>query len=90
MQNTNNEDLYSEDINSLTFNSFNINYIKDYDNIDIKIINSLKKYNDLTDLVYMLLDNIDYDKLSNEDYKILLEDISNNNVSKIIDLLLQQ
>lgn len=90
MQHLNNNDLYYDDISSLTFTSFNINNIKDYDNLDIKIINSLKKYNNSPNLVDMLLDNIQYDKLSNNDYGILLDYISNNKVSKIIDIILHQ
>lgn len=90
MQHLNNNDLYYDDISSLTFTSFNINNIKDYDNLDIKIINSLKKYNNSSNLVDMLLDNIQYDKLSNNDYGILLDYISNNKVSKIIDIILHQ
>jgi hypothetical protein len=90
MQNLNDDKLYSDDVNFLTFTSFNINTIKDYDNLDIKIINSLKKYNNSSNLVDMLLDNIQYDKLSNNEYGILLDNISNNKVSKIIDIILHQ
>lgn len=91
MQNLNNDELYNYDnISSLTFTSFNINNIKDYDNLDIKIINSLKKYKNSPNLVDMLLDNIQYDKLSDSDYDILLDYISNKKVSKIIDIILHQ
>lgn len=90
MQYTDNEKLYSEDINSLTFSSFTINHIKDYDELDIEIIKMLKKHNNSSNLVDMLIDNINYDKISNEEYGILLDDISNNKVSKIIDLILRQ
>lgn len=90
MEDINNDKLYYNEYNLLTHNSFSINYIRDYDEIDVKIINSLKYYNNLNNLVDMLIDNINYNKLSNEDYKILLEDISNNKVSKIIDLILRQ
>lgn len=87
MQNMNNDDLYVDYSNTNLSNMYNIEYIKDYDELDIQIIKSLQKTNKKYSLMNMILDNIKYDELSDEDFDKLLVDISNNNVSNVIDYM---
>lgn len=89
MQNMNDNNLYIDYSNTNLPNTYNIEYIKDYDELDIQIIKSLQKTNKIFSLMNMILDNIKYDKLSDEDYDKLLNYISNNNVSNVIDYMKQ-
>lgn len=83
----NDNNLYVDYSNTNLPNVYDIEYIKDYDELDIQIIKSLRETNKIFSLMNMILDNIKYDKLSDEDFDKLLINISNNNVSNVINYM---
>ena len=76
-----------KDINEYSFNKFSINDIKDYDSLDIEIINSLLYIKYDKNLIDILLDYVPYESLSTEQYKDLLINIGNNNINNIINYI---
>ena len=76
-----NEDI--DYINEYSFNKLSIDDIKDYNSLDIEIINSLLciKYN--KNMVDIMLDYIDYENLSKDQFTKLLFNISYNNINNI-------
>jgi hypothetical protein len=79
----------SEYHGDFTFNKFDINNIKDYDNLDIKIINSILNNNKSNNSIDIFLDRLYYfmDILSDDEFNKLLIDISTNNLKDIIQLV---
>jgi len=81
-----------EDIKNESFLNYNINTIKDYDQLDLDIIMNLADTN-LDHLnnhnINVLLDNIFYYKpfLFDTDFENLLYNISNNNLKHINELV---
>ena len=86
MQHFKNEECDEHNYNNYecSFNKLNIQNIKDYDELDIQIIKNLIKLKEDHNLIDILLDNIEYDILSENDYNCLLNDISNQNIHNII------
>ena len=80
-----------ESITNGTFLYYAVNCIKDYDQLDVDIIMSLKEINNSinTDNMDIFLDNLFYQNsiLSDFEFNKLLYDISNNNLKNINDLV---
>jgi len=86
--NTNYIDNDNELINyNDTFNYLNEEVIKDYDELDIQIIHCLSDVHETYNIMDILIENINFKKITEDDYNYLLKDISYYNIQNIVKIM---